>query len=114
MTDQQSAATSGTPTPLQTRNSDVPGNTHLPGDGHMWLMVLGDLIVFGLYFAIYMVFRALAPEEFLAAQQQLNVTIGVVNTIVLVTSSWFVALFRSSIVLPSSLMQMMAMPDCMS
>lgn len=91
MTDQQSAATSGTPTPLQTRNSDVPGNTHLPGDGHMWLMVLGDLIVFGLYFAIYMVFRALATEEFLAAQQQLNVTIGVVNTIVLVTSSWFIA-----------------------
>lgn len=65
--------------------------THLPGDGHMWFMVLGDLVIFGFYFIIYMGFRAAHPEEFLAAQQQLNVTIGVVNTIVLITSSWFVA-----------------------
>ena len=54
-------------------------------------MVLGDLVIFGAYFLIFMVHRAMAPEEFLAAQQHLDVTIGVVNTIVLLTSSWFVA-----------------------
>jgi nitric oxide reductase NorE protein len=63
---------------------------HLPGDGHMWVMVLGDLVIFGGYFLIYMVHRAMAPDAFLAAQQQLDVTAGVVNTMVLLTSSLFV------------------------
>lgn len=63
---------------------------HLPGDGAMWVMVLGDMIIFGAYFLIYMVHRAMAPEAFLAAQQHLNVTVGVINTMVLLTSSWFV------------------------
>ncbi|WP_197374987.1 cytochrome c oxidase subunit 3 [Mycolicibacterium baixiangningiae] len=65
--------------------------THLPGDGAMWVMVLGDLIIFGAYFVIYMVHRAMAPEAFLAAQQHLSLTAGVLNTLVLLTSSWFVA-----------------------
>ena len=50
-------------------------------------MVLGDMVIFGAYFLIYMVHRAMAPEAFLAAQQHLNVTIGVINTMVLLTSS---------------------------
>ena len=66
-------------------------SSHLPGDSHMWVMVLGDLAIFGAYFLIYMVHRAMAPEAFLAAQQHLDVTIGVVNTMVLLTSSLFVA-----------------------
>ena len=57
----------------------------------MWVMVLGDLVIFGGYFLIYMVHRAMAPEAFLAAQTHLNVTIGVVNTLVLLTSSLLVA-----------------------
>ena len=64
---------------------------HLPGDGAMWVMVLGDLIIFGSYFVIFMVHRAMAPAEFLAAQQHLNLDIGAFNTLVLLTSSWFVA-----------------------
>ena len=57
----------------------------------MWVMVLGDLVIFGAYFVIFMIYRAMAPQEFLAAQQHLNVTVGVVNTVVLLTSSWFIA-----------------------
>ena len=57
----------------------------------MWFMVLGDLVIFGAYFVIYMVHRAMAPQAFLAAQQHLDVTVGVINTMVLLTSSWFVA-----------------------
>ncbi len=63
----------------------------LPGDVHIWVMVLGDLVIFGAYFLIFMVYRAIQPAEFLAAQQHLDITIGVVNTIVLLTSSLFVA-----------------------
>jgi nitric oxide reductase NorE protein len=63
---------------------------HLPGDAAMWVMVLGDFVFFGAYFIIFMVHRAMAPELFLQSQQHLNLTIGVVNTLVLLTSSWFI------------------------
>jgi nitric oxide reductase NorE protein len=64
---------------------------HLPGDSAMWVMVIGDLVIFGAYFLIFMVHRAMKPAEFLASQQHLNITIGVVNTLVLLVSSWFIA-----------------------
>ncbi len=57
----------------------------------MWVMVLGDLVIFGAYFVIFMVYRAMSPQQFLEAQQHLNLTIGALNTVVLLTSSWFVA-----------------------
>lgn len=66
-------------------------SVHLPGDVHMWVMVLGDLLIFGAYFVIFMVHRTMAPQSFLDAQQHLNLNIGVLNTLVLLTSSWFVA-----------------------
>jgi nitric oxide reductase NorE protein len=71
--------------------TDGQGGPHLPGDSAMWVMVLGDLAIFGAYFIIFMIYRTMAPEQFLAAQQHLNITVGVVNTVVLVTSSWFIA-----------------------
>ena len=64
---------------------------HTPGDGHMWVMVLGDLIIFGAYFIIFMVYRAMKPQEFLTSEEHLNINIGVLNTLVLLASSWFVA-----------------------
>lgn len=64
---------------------------HLPGDIDMWVMVLGDLVIFAGYFVVFMVYRAMNPEKFLRAQQHLDITIGVLNTVILLTSSWFVA-----------------------
>ena len=72
-------------------DAHVDGDRTCRATEHMWVMVLGDLIIFGCYFIIFMVYRTMKPEQFLAAQQHLNVTIGVVNTLVLLTSSWFVA-----------------------
>jgi nitric oxide reductase NorE protein len=68
-----------------------PATRHLPGDGSMWIMVLGDMGIFGAYFLIFMVHRAMSPSEFLSAQQHLDITIGAINTIVLLTSSLLVA-----------------------
>jgi nitric oxide reductase NorE protein len=64
---------------------------HLPGDSHMWVMVLGDLVIFSGYFVIYMIYRGMYPDEFLEAQQHLVINLGVLNTVILLTSSWFVA-----------------------
>lgn len=66
--------------------------TYLPGDIHMWVMILGDLFFFGSYFLTYMVFRAKSPEQFGLAQRQLSMGVGVTNTVVLLTSSLFIAL----------------------
>jgi nitric oxide reductase NorE protein len=63
----------------------------LPGDSNMWVMVLGDMVIFAGYFVIFMIYRAMNRQEFLLAQQHLNIAIGVTNTVVLLTSSWLVA-----------------------
>ena len=65
---------------------------HVPGDSSMWFFVIGDLLIFGVYFVGYMYFRGRNHELFLAGQAQLNLDIGAVNTVVLLTSSLFVAL----------------------
>lgn len=65
---------------------------HLPGEPSMWFFVLGDLLIFGAYFVGYMYYRGQNPELFLESQEQLNLNIGIVNTVVLLTSSLLVAL----------------------
>src|SRR4051812_38841199 len=64
---------------------------NLQGAPSMWLFVLGDLFIFGAYFVIFMANRTQQPEVFLDSQQHLSQPIGVINTLVLVTSSWFMA-----------------------
>ena len=64
---------------------------HLPGEVGMWVFVLGDLVIFGAYFIIFMVYRTQERAQFLASQHHLSLNIGVLNTLVLVASSWFVA-----------------------
>ncbi|GAA3713011.1 cytochrome c oxidase subunit 3 [Gordonia hankookensis] len=57
----------------------------------MWVMVIGDLIIFGGYFVVFMIYRTMDPEGFLQEQQHLDITIGAINTVILLTSSWFIA-----------------------
>jgi nitric oxide reductase NorE protein len=65
---------------------------YLPGEPSMWFFIIGDLIIFGVYFVCYMAYRGQDHETFLQSQQQLNQSIGLVNTVILLTSSLFVAL----------------------
>jgi nitric oxide reductase NorE protein len=76
----------------QTSYTAAGRTAHMPGDGAMWVMVLGDLIIFGGYLLIFMIYRAMTPAKFMAAEQHLNINIGVLNTLVLLASSLFVAL----------------------
>jgi nitric oxide reductase NorE protein len=69
---------------------------HLPGESSMWFFVIGDLIIFGAYFVAYMNYRVRDPALFLESQARLNLDIGAVNTVVLLTSSLFVALGTSA------------------
>lgn len=69
---------------------------HLPGESSMWFFVIGDLIIFGAYFVAYVYYRGQQPELFLESQARLNLDIGAANTVVLLTSSLFVALGTSA------------------
>ena len=63
----------------------------VPGQPDMWAFVLFETLVFTAYFGFYMFYRARSPELFLHAQAQLDLRVGVVNTLVLLLSSWSVA-----------------------
>jgi nitric oxide reductase NorE protein len=65
---------------------------HVPGESSMWFFVIGDLLIFGVYFVGYMYYRGQDHDLFLASQARLNLDIGAANTVVLLTSSLFVAL----------------------
>jgi nitric oxide reductase NorE protein len=63
----------------------------VPGQPDMWAFVLFETLVFTAYFGFYLFFRTRSPELFLHAQAQLDLRIGVFNTLVLLLSSWSVA-----------------------
>lgn len=63
----------------------------VPGQPDMWAFVLFETLVFTGYFGFYLFYRARSPELFLHSQAQLDLRIGVCNTLVLLLSSWSVA-----------------------
>jgi nitric oxide reductase NorE protein len=81
-------------TSIAVPNANV--RSHIPGEKSMWFFVIGDLIIFGVYFVGYMYFRGQDHEVFLRSQARLNVDIGAINTLVLLTSSLFVVLGTST------------------
>lgn len=73
------------PTPATTRNG------HIPGEAGIWVIIAGDLVMFSCLFVIFLVYRAEQLAVFQAGQAQLNQGWGLVNTLLMLTSSWFVA-----------------------
>jgi len=63
----------------------------LPGEQGVWLFVLGDMLVFALFFATFLYYKNEQPEVFAAGQATLNSTLGTINTLLLLTSSWCIA-----------------------
>jgi len=64
---------------------------HLPGEVGIWVFILGDLMVFSLLFGTYLFYRAGEVDIFTQSQPDLNRNFGALNTVLLLTSSWFVA-----------------------
>jgi len=53
----------------------------------MWIFLFTELLLFGGLFLIYAVYRLKYTHDFHLAAAELNVTLGVVNTLILLTSS---------------------------
>lgn len=69
-------------------DSHKPGTP--PGDLAIWLFIFAELLAFGIFFLSYAFARAHNVELFNESQQHLNRESGAVNTVVLITSSYFV------------------------
>jgi cytochrome c oxidase subunit 3 len=58
----------------------------------MWVFLVTEVLFFGGLFLCYLVYRLAYPDAFAAASHSLDVTLGTINTVVLITSSLTMAL----------------------
>lgn len=65
---------------------------HLPGEEGVWVFIFGDMMIFSLFFLVFLYYRNLDIDLFVSSQALLNQNLGALNTVLLLTSSWFVAL----------------------
>ncbi|MGB4812284.1 MAG: cytochrome c oxidase subunit 3 family protein [Methylophilaceae bacterium] len=72
------------------QSSDVLQQEGLPGDFAIWIFIFAEMLAFGVLFVAYAFARANNVELFNASQLTLSLTSGAVNTLVLITSSYFV------------------------
>ena len=58
----------------------------------MWVFLGSEILLFAGLFALYAAYRTMYPAEFAAAAAHNNAVIGTVNTLILITSSFTVAM----------------------
>ncbi len=63
----------------------------------MWLFIFTELMLFGGLFIVYSVYRYMHAEAFHLAARQLDVTVGTINTIILLVSSMTIAMATTAI-----------------
>ena len=80
-----------TSTPLSApRAAELAHGPRLAGDLAIWIFILAELLAFGVFFAAYAFTRANNIELFNAEQAGLNRHAGAINTLLLLTASYFV------------------------
>ena len=70
----------------------APSPRRLPGDLAIWFFILAEMLAFAVFFATYAFARAKNVEMFNTYQHTLDRNLGALNTLLLVTGSWFVVL----------------------
>lgn len=81
----------GKVTDTQRQPAPAPPKNHVPGEVGIWLFVAGDLLVFGVFFVVIALGHVEQPEVFAQSRASLDMWVGVLNTLLLLTASWFVA-----------------------
>jgi cytochrome c oxidase subunit 3 len=79
------------PSPLAHHFENLEKQAHAHRLG-MWLFLATEVLLFAALFGAYAVYRYLFHHDFIEASRHIETWIGLVNTIVLVTSSFTVAL----------------------
>ncbi len=81
-------------------NNTSSGHFHYDAEASkigMWLFIFTELLLFGGLFIVYSVYRYLNPEAFHLAGEELDTTIGAINTVLLLISSMTIAMSTSTL-----------------
>ena len=70
---------------------DTPEQQFESGKLGMWIFLATEILLFGGLFCAYAVYRANHPEVFVWAHKYLDVTLGGINTVILICSSFTMA-----------------------
>ncbi len=83
------------------------GHIKLPNSGHnrddegskmgMWLFLYTEILLFGGLFLVYAIYRYNFFEPFKHIAEHMNITLGAINTVILITSSLTVAMSITAI-----------------
>lgn len=82
---------------MQQSNAAIPvskadsESAHVPGEAGIWVFIFGDMIIFSLFFCLFLYYRNQDAALFAKSQLTLSQGMGAINTILLLSSSWFVA-----------------------
>lgn len=76
--------------PIRTRTS-TRHTPHVPGEVGFWVFIGGDLVLFSVLFFLFLQYRAGQETLFTESQRHLNQVLGLVNTLLMLSSSWLVA-----------------------
>ncbi len=63
----------------------------------MWLFLFTEVLLFGGMFLLYSIYRTVHTADFHDAAKEMNLTIGAINTVILLTSSMTMALSISAV-----------------
>jgi nitric oxide reductase NorE protein len=69
-----------------------PDLKRVPGEAGVWVLLFGDLLAFSIFFLLFTDFRGQQPHLFQIGSASLNRSIGLTNTLLLLTSSLVVAM----------------------
>lgn len=84
-----------TSAPIATQFADAR-QQHEAATFGMWLFLLTEVMLFGAMFTAYVVYRSASPASFAAASHHLDLWLGTINTVVLITSSLTMALAQQA------------------
>lgn len=75
---------------LTASSNERLANNKIPGSMAVWIFIYAELFEFGLFFIGFLMAKIYYPHEFYQGPSQLSTTTGLLNTLVLLTSSFFV------------------------
>jgi nitric oxide reductase NorE protein len=76
--------------PALAQDTATDHGAHTPGETGLWVFILGDMTLFGFFFAQFAFARGSQPQLFNASRGELHVAFGAFNTCLLLTGSLFV------------------------
>ncbi len=75
---------------MSTENAILPADNSIPGNLAIWVGILSEMSEFAMMFIVYFIAKVHNPEVFASGPMRLNTLAGVLNTLVLLSSSYFV------------------------